>query len=56
LKKQQARLPQWKPPRSLTPTPGILTEGVVVAAGFEGTEAITNFIDKKEEQKTDSQG
>ncbi|MGA2537514.1 MAG: hypothetical protein ABSF53_15965 [Terracidiphilus sp.] len=42
--------------KKLDPNAGILTEGIAAVAGFEGTEAITNFIDKKEEEKTDSQG
>ena len=37
--------------KKLDPNAGILTEGVAAIAGFEGTEAITNFIDKKEEEK-----
>jgi hypothetical protein len=41
--------------KKLDPNAGILTEGVAAIAGFEGTEAITNFIDKKEEAKTDPQ-
>ncbi|MGA7106996.1 MAG: hypothetical protein WBV28_03620 [Terracidiphilus sp.] len=41
--------------KKLDPNAGILTEGVAAIAGFEGTEAITNFIDKKEEAKTDQQ-
>jgi hypothetical protein len=41
--------------KKLDPNAGILTEGVAAVAGFEGTEAITNFIDKKEEEKADGQ-
>jgi hypothetical protein len=37
--------------KKLDPNAGILTEGVAAVAGFEGTEAITNFIEKKEEEK-----
>jgi hypothetical protein len=37
--------------KKLDPNAGILTEGVAAIAGFEGTEAITNFIEKKEEEK-----
>jgi hypothetical protein len=37
--------------KKLDPNAGILTEGVAAVAGFEGTEAITNFIEKKEEDK-----
>ena len=41
--------------KKLDPNAGIFTEGVAAVAGFEGTEAITNFIDKKEEEKADGQ-
>jgi K+-transporting ATPase A subunit len=41
--------------KKLDPNAGIFTEGVAAVAGFEGTEAITNFIDKKEEEKGDGQ-
>jgi len=42
--------------KKLDPNAGIVTEGVAAIAGFEGTEAITNFIEKKEEEKTENQG
>ena len=42
--------------KKLDSNAGIITEGVAAIAGFEGTEAITNFIEKKEENKDDSQG
>jgi hypothetical protein len=42
--------------KKLDPNAGIITEGVAAVAGFEGTEAITNFIEKKEEEKKDNQG
>jgi len=42
--------------KKLDPNAGIVTEGVAAIAGFEGTEAITNFIEKKEEEKKDQQG
>ncbi|MGA3031715.1 MAG: hypothetical protein ABSD70_00425 [Terracidiphilus sp.] len=42
--------------KKLDPNAGIITEGVAAVAGFEGTEAITNFIDKKEEEKQENQG
>lgn len=42
--------------KKLDPNAGIFTEGVAAVAGFEGTEAITNFIDKKEEENKDQQG
>ena len=36
---------------------GIVTEGVAAVAGFEGAKEILNLIEeKKEEQKSDSQG
>lgn len=41
--------------KKLDPNAGIITEGVAAVAGFEGTEAITNLIDKKEEEKQDPQ-
>ncbi len=42
--------------KKLDPNAGIITEGAAAVAGFEGTEAITNLIDKKEEEKKDDQG
>jgi hypothetical protein len=42
--------------KKLDPNAGIFTEGVAAIAGFEGTKEITEFIDKKEEEKTDQQG
>jgi hypothetical protein len=42
--------------KKLDPNAGIITEGVAAIAGFEGTEAITNFIEKKEEDKSENQG
>jgi hypothetical protein len=42
--------------KKLDPNAGIITEGVAAVAGFEGTEAITNFIEKKEEEHKDEQG
>jgi hypothetical protein len=42
--------------KKLDPNAGIITEGVAAVAGFEGTEAITNFIEKKEEEHKDQQG
>jgi hypothetical protein len=41
--------------KKLDPNAGIITEGVAAVAGFEGTEAITNFIEKKEEEKSGNQ-
>jgi hypothetical protein len=37
--------------KKLDPNAGIVTEGVAAVVGFEGTEAVTNFIEKKEEEK-----
>ncbi|GGH07003.1 hypothetical protein [Silvibacterium dinghuense] len=37
--------------KKLDPDAGIITEGVAAIAGFEGTEAITDLIEKKEEAK-----
>ena len=42
--------------KKLDPNAGIFTESVAAIAGFEGTKEITEFIDKKEEEKTDQQG
>lgn len=42
--------------KKLDPNAGILTEGVAAVAGFEGTKEITEFIDRKEEEKSDSNG
>lgn len=42
--------------RKLDPNAGIITEGVAAVVGFEGTEAVTNLIDKKEDEKKDEQG
>ena len=42
--------------KKLDPSAGILTEGVAAIAGFEGTKEITELIDKKEEEKSDSNG
>ena len=41
--------------KKLDPNAGILTEGVAAVAGFEGAKAITEFIEKKEEEKKDEQ-
>ncbi len=42
--------------KKLDPNAGILTEGIAAVAGFEGTKEITELIDKKEEEKSDSNG
>lgn len=39
--------------KKLDPNAGILTEGVAAVAGFEGAKAITDFIEKREEEKKD---
>ena len=41
--------------RKLDPGAGIVTEGVAAVVGFEGTEAVTNLIDKKEEENQGQQ-
>ena len=42
--------------KKLDPNAGLITEGIAAIAGFEGAEAITNFIEKKEEEKKEQQG
>jgi hypothetical protein len=42
--------------KKLDPNAGLLTEAVAAVAGFEGTGAITNFIDKKEEEHKAEEG
>jgi len=37
--------------KKLDPNAGILTEGVAAIAGFEGGKAITDFVEKREEEK-----
>ena len=41
--------------KKLDPNAGIITEGVAAIAGFEGTKTITDFIEKKEEEKENPQ-
>ena len=41
--------------KRLDPNAGIVSEGIAAVVGFEGTEAETNLIDKKEEEKNDQQ-
>ena len=36
--------------KKLDPEAGILTEGIAAIAGYEGTEAIENHFEKKEEE------
>ncbi len=40
--------------KKLDPNAGILTEGVAAVTGFKGAREITEFIDKKEEETSDS--
>ena len=40
--------------KKLDPNAGIIAEGVAAVAGFKGTEAITNFIEKKKEEGEDT--
>ena len=42
--------------RKLDPNASLVTEGVAAVVGFEGTEMITNLIEKKEEEKKEEQG
>jgi hypothetical protein len=42
--------------KKLDPNAGLVTEGIAAVVGFEGTEAVTNLIDKKEEENKDQQG
>lgn len=42
--------------KKLDPNAGIITEGVAAVVGFEGTEAVTNLIEKHEEEKKDQEG
>ncbi|HEX3894325.1 MAG TPA: hypothetical protein VHW46_17245 [Terracidiphilus sp.] len=41
--------------KKLDPNAGILTEGVAAIGGFEGAKAITEFIEKREEEKAEPQ-
>jgi len=41
--------------KKLDPNAGLVTEGIAAVAGFEGTKAVTDFIEKKEEEKKESQ-
>jgi hypothetical protein len=42
--------------KKLDPNAGLVTEGVAAVVGFEGTEAVTNLIEKHEEEKKDQEG
>jgi hypothetical protein len=41
--------------KKLDPNAGIVSEGIAAVVGFEGTEAVTNLIDKKEGETNDQQ-
>jgi hypothetical protein len=41
--------------KKLDPDAGIVTEGIAAIAGFEGTKAVTNLIEKKEEESSNPQ-
>ena len=41
--------------KKLDPNAGIITEGIAAVVGFEGTEAVTNLIEKKEEENKEQQ-
>ena len=42
--------------KKLDPNAGIITEGIAAVVGFEGTEAVTNLIEKKEAEHKLEQG
>lgn len=42
--------------KKLDPNAGLITEGVAAVVGFEGTEAVTNLLEKHEEEKKDQEG
>ena len=42
--------------KKLDPNACLITEGVAAVAGFEGSKMITEFIEKKEEEKKESEG
>jgi hypothetical protein len=41
--------------KKLDPNAGIITEGIAAVVGFEGKEAVTNLIEKKEEENKEQQ-
>jgi len=41
--------------KKLDPNAGLVTEGIAAVAGFEGAKVVTDFIEKKEEEKKESQ-
>jgi hypothetical protein len=42
--------------KKLDPNAGIVTEGIAAVVGFEGTEDVTELIEKKEEGEKQDQG
>jgi hypothetical protein len=36
--------------KKVDPDAGIVTEGIAAVAGFEGVEAVTNYLEKKKEE------
>lgn len=42
--------------KKLDPNAGLVTEGVAAVVGFEGTEMVTNLLEKHEEEKKDQEG
>ncbi len=42
--------------KKLDPNAGILTEGVAAVAGFEGTEAVVDHFEKKDEDPNNQAG
>jgi hypothetical protein len=42
--------------KKVDPNAGLITEGIAAVAGFEGVKAVTDFIEKKEEEKNENQG
>lgn len=42
--------------KKLDPNAGLVTEGVAAVVGFEGTEAVTNLLEKHEAEKKDQEG
>ena len=42
--------------KKLDPNAGLVTEGVAAVVGFEGTEAVTNLLEKHEEEKKEQEG
>jgi hypothetical protein len=41
--------------KKLDPNAGLLKEGIAAIVGFEGAKEITNFIEKREEEKSGEQ-